>query len=300
MKTRRLVLLALLTAIALTIFMLEAQIPAPVPIPGVKLGLSNIVTVFTVFLLGPGEGCLVLAARIFLGAVFAGNFSTILYSAAGGGLAILVTILLRRVLKESALGGGLRRGCGPLRGANGRGGLHQRDAGAAGLPAHSHCHQPDHRTVHRAVRPVFIESRKELLENYFEMNLDKGRIDAISNLGLAHIGDGVFELLCRSYLCEQGYKTVLDLHKKTVALVNAPAQAEFVDKLLPLLNEAELSYYRRGKNAHVHAVPKGATPAQYAKATGLEALFGALYLAGKTGRINELFRAVMEGEDHGL
>ena len=95
--------LALLTAIALTIFMLEAQIPAPVPIPGVKLGLANIVTVFTVFLLGPGEGCLVLAARIFLGAVFAGNFSTILYSAAGGGLAILVTILLRRVLKENQL-----------------------------------------------------------------------------------------------------------------------------------------------------------------------------------------------------
>ena len=103
MKTRRLMLLALLTAIALTIFMLEAQIPAPVPIPGVKLGLSNIVTVFTVFLLGSKEGVLVLAARIFLGAVFAGNFSTILYSAAGGGLAILVTVGLKRVLKENQL-----------------------------------------------------------------------------------------------------------------------------------------------------------------------------------------------------
>ena len=103
MKTRRLVLLALLTAIALTIFMLEAQIPAPVPIPGVKLGLANIVTVFTVFLLGPGEGCLVLAARIFLGAVFAGNFSTILYSAAGGFLSILVTMGLRKVLKENQI-----------------------------------------------------------------------------------------------------------------------------------------------------------------------------------------------------
>ena len=103
MKTRRLVLLALLTAIALTIFMLEAQIPAPVPIPGVKLGLSNIVTVFTVFLLGAKEGVLVLAARIFLGAVFAGNFSTILYSAAGGGLAIFVTVGLKRVLKENQL-----------------------------------------------------------------------------------------------------------------------------------------------------------------------------------------------------
>ena len=103
MKTRKMVLLALLTAIALTIFMLEAQIPAPVPIPGMKLGLANIVTVFTVFLLGPGEGGLVLVGRIFLGAVFAGNFSTILYSTAGGTLAILSTIALRRVLKENQL-----------------------------------------------------------------------------------------------------------------------------------------------------------------------------------------------------
>ena len=103
MKTRRIVLLGLLTAIALTIFMLEAQLPAPIPVPGVKLGLANIVTVFTVFLLGPREGVLVLAARIFLGAVFAGNFSTILYSAVGGALAIAVTIGLKRVLKENQL-----------------------------------------------------------------------------------------------------------------------------------------------------------------------------------------------------
>ena len=103
MKTRRMVLLGLLTAIALTIFMLEAQLPAPIPVPGVKLGLANIVTVFTVFLLGPREGVLVLAARVFLGAVFAGNFSTILYSAAGGALAIAVTIGLKRVLKENRL-----------------------------------------------------------------------------------------------------------------------------------------------------------------------------------------------------
>ena len=103
MKTRKMVLLGLLTAIALTIFMLEAQIPAPVPIPGVKLGLSNIVTVFTVFTIGPGAGVAVLFCRIFLGAVFAGNFSTILYSAAGGGCAILVTIGLRKILKENQL-----------------------------------------------------------------------------------------------------------------------------------------------------------------------------------------------------
>lgn len=103
MKTKKLTLLGLLTAIALTIFMVEAQIPALVPIPGVKLGLSNIVTVFTVFTLGPAEGVLVLTARVFLGAVFAGNFSTIFYSAAGGALAILATIGLRRVLKENQL-----------------------------------------------------------------------------------------------------------------------------------------------------------------------------------------------------
>ena len=103
MKTRRLTLLALLTAIALTIFMVEAQIPALVPIPGIKLGLANIVTVFAVFALGPKDACLVLAARIFLGAVFAGNFSTIFYSAAGGALAIAVTIGLRRILTKKQL-----------------------------------------------------------------------------------------------------------------------------------------------------------------------------------------------------
>ena len=103
MKTRKLTLLALLTAIALTIFMVEAQIPAIVPIPGIKLGLANIVTVFTVFALGPKEAVLVLAARIFLGAVFAGNFSTIFYSAAGGTLAIAVTIGLRKCLTKKQL-----------------------------------------------------------------------------------------------------------------------------------------------------------------------------------------------------
>ena len=121
------------------------------------------------------------------------------------------------------------------------------------------------------------------------MNLPQSEIDAISNLGLAHMGDCVFEILCRGYLCAQGEKTVGQLHHDTIQMVKATSQAKFVDKLLPLLTEEELAYYRRGKNAHVHAVPKSATPAEYAKATGLEALFGALYLAGKTQRLNELF-----------
>ena len=103
MKTKKLTLMALLTAIALTIFMIEAQIPPIVPLPGVKLGLANIITVFAVFALGPREAASILFCRIFLGAVFAGNFSTIFYSAAGGTLAILATILLRKVLTNKQL-----------------------------------------------------------------------------------------------------------------------------------------------------------------------------------------------------
>ena len=103
MKTRKLTQMALLTAIALTIFMVEAQIPALVPVPGVKLGLSNIVTVFAVFAMGPREAAAILFARVFLGAIFAGNFSTIFYSAAGGALAIICTILLRKILTKKQL-----------------------------------------------------------------------------------------------------------------------------------------------------------------------------------------------------
>ena len=126
------------------------------------------------------------------------------------------------------------------------------------------------------------------------MNLSRQEINAISNLGLAHIGDSVFEILCRSYLCARGGKNVGNLHRDTINMVKATAQAKFMDQLLPHLTEEELAFYRRGKNAHVHAVPKSCTPAEYAKATGLEALFGALYLAGETDRINDLFKLLIE------
>ncbi len=131
------------------------------------------------------------------------------------------------------------------------------------------------------------------MENFFKMTLDQNQINAISNLGLAHTGDAVYELLCRGYLCSRGGKVVKNLHRDTVAMVNAPAQAAFMDKLLPHLTETELAYYRRGKNAHSHAAPKAATPQEYAKATGLETLFGALYLSGQTERINELFQLII-------
>ena len=84
------------------------------------------------------------------------------------------------------------------------------------------------------------------------------------------------------------------LHRDTISMVKASSQAKFIDKLLPHLTEEELAWYRRGKNSHVHAVPKSCTPAEYAKATGLEALFGALYLTGQTDRLNELFKTGMD------
>ena len=132
------------------------------------------------------------------------------------------------------------------------------------------------------------------MENYFHMHMDARQVGAISNLGLAHIGAGVFELLPRSWLCGHERLPVGRMHKDTISLVQAKAQAKFADKLLPLLSEEEKAFYRRGKNSHVHAVPKSCTPAEYAKATGLAALFGALCLLGRTDRINEIFGTVME------
>ncbi len=94
----RMTRLALLTAIALTIFMVEAQLPVVTVVPGIKLGLANIVTVYAMFTFGPGDTLMILAARIFLGAVFSGQMMTLIYSAAGGFLSWCVLLLLRKLL----------------------------------------------------------------------------------------------------------------------------------------------------------------------------------------------------------
>ena len=132
------------------------------------------------------------------------------------------------------------------------------------------------------------------MENLFDITMEPAQVKAITNLGLAHIGDGVYELLCRSWLISRGDKTVLKLHNATVGLVKAPTQAKFADKLKPILTEEEMDYFRRGKNAHTHAAPKSATRQEYAKATGFETLFGALYLLGRKDRLMELFSICME------
>ena len=135
--------------------------------------------------------------------------------------------------------------------------------------------------------------------DYTQAKMNDDAIRAISSIGLAHLGDAVFELLVRSFLCTAGKEAIGNLHRATVERVCAPAQARRVDRMLPLLSEQELTYYKRGRNAHVHQIPKNATREQYAKATGLECLFGALYLAGRVERLNELFFATME-EPHAL
>ena len=132
------------------------------------------------------------------------------------------------------------------------------------------------------------------MENLFDMQMTPVQVKEVTNLGLAHVGDGVYELLCRSYLISKGRKTVLKLHKDTVELVKAPTQAKFADRIKPMLTEEEMDYFRRGKNAHTHAAPKSATPQEYAKATGFETLFGALYLLGRKDRLMELFSVCME------
>ena len=119
-------------------------------------------------------------------------------------------------------------------------------------------------------------------------------VNQMNMLALAHVGDAVYELLVRSMLCSAKNAPVMQLHRLTVKKVCAEAQASAVEKLLPRLTEEELAVYKRGRNTKVNSAPHHAGIAQYHAATGLEALFGWLYLQGKTARIGELFAAIME------
>ena len=102
-KTKKLCFMAVLTAIALTIFMIENQLPSPVPIPGIKLGLANIITLTAMAILGRKEAGAILAARIIMGAIFAGSPSTFIYSAAGGILAYIGMCVTIGLFKENQL-----------------------------------------------------------------------------------------------------------------------------------------------------------------------------------------------------
>lgn len=130
--------------------------------------------------------------------------------------------------------------------------------------------------------------------DYFCLSASRDQLLNMSTLGLAHLGDGVFELMVRSWLCLNGKATAKNLHKATVAFVAAPAQAKLAEKILPLLTEEELDVFHRGRNTAPHSIPKGAKRGDYQTATALEALFGSLYLQGNTARLNTLFEKMLE------
>lgn len=119
-------------------------------------------------------------------------------------------------------------------------------------------------------------------------------IGEIGGSELAYLGDAVIELLVRRMLVERGGETVGAMNTKADAMVRAGAQSLAVDRLLPLLTDEETAVYKRGRNAHSHSVPKNAKVSDYRKATGMEALFGALYLEGQIERARELFDIAYE------
>ena len=132
------------------------------------------------------------------------------------------------------------------------------------------------------------------MTDYFHLQTDRDTLLAQSSLALAHLGDSVFELMVRSWLCTRGPSNVKKLHKATVGYVAAPAQAAMAQKILPLLTQEEADVFRRGRNTAPHSVPRAASREEYQTATALEAMFGWLYLQGKTQRLNELFAIMME------
>jgi len=132
------------------------------------------------------------------------------------------------------------------------------------------------------------------MRDFLHTTLDKNEILEVSSLGLAHIGDAVFELMVRTNLCKKGLRKVKELHKNTVLSVSAAAQEVASSKILPLLTEEEHDIFLRGRNAKVNTLPKHSTPETYHTATAFESLFGYLYLLGRYERLNELFDIITE------
>ena len=134
------------------------------------------------------------------------------------------------------------------------------------------------------------------IDSYIKEQFGIAEVDirTYSPLTLAYIGDGIYDLVIRSVVVGKGNTRAGELHKRTSQIVKAHTQAEMMEVLLPLLTEEELAFYKRGRNAHVHIIPKHATHREYSMATGLECLFGFLHLSGQAARINELFTLTME------
>ena len=132
--------------------------------------------------------------------------------------------------------------------------------------------------------------------DYFHLSAPKQDLLNMSSLGFAYLGDAVYEVMVRAWLCLHGKLTPGRQHKAALAYVAAPRQAALLERILHLLTQEEALVLKRGRNASPHSYPKGATRQEYLAATGLETLFGWLYLRGETDRLNTLFETMMEGE----
>ena len=114
-------------------------------------------------------------------------------------------------------------------------------------------------------------------------------LNTYSTAALAYLGDSVLELCVRQYLVRKGVSSSAALNKQALDYVRAGAQAEAMKRILPILTEEEDAVFHRGRNIGHTNTPKSATVAEYRAATGMEALFGWLHLAGRQARIEELF-----------
>lgn len=136
------------------------------------------------------------------------------------------------------------------------------------------------------------------MKNFFnELTVGlKGEFDirTFSPLALAYIGDSIFDICVRTYILQKANTTPNKLHNKAKAYVNAKSQSEMYKRIIDLVSDEEAAILKRGRNANVKSVAKNATLADYKNATGLEALFGYLYLNGETNRILEIFNLCLE------
>lgn len=132
------------------------------------------------------------------------------------------------------------------------------------------------------------------MSNLLDINSD---IHSLSPLTLAFVGDSVYDLLVRQHLVTLANRPVKELNKMKVTLVNCKSQADAVNMILDTLTEEEIDVYKRGRNVKVNTASKHSSLADYHAATGLEALFGYLYLKGDTNRIKELFMLILNSSE---
>lgn len=131
-----------------------------------------------------------------------------------------------------------------------------------------------------------MEESLKLEESINQSNMSEKEAYQYSPLALAYIGDSALDLLVKTYYVKNSNKQTYKYHKDVCNIVKAVNQAQFIDSIMDELSEDEMDIYKRGRNATTHSKAKNATMGEYRKATGLEALFGYLYLKGDMTKLN--------------